>query len=159
MVLARAKRWQVESGPVRHSTACKYGSLPNGRDLFAILITLCFLLQSVFCFRTITPAGVQCPTAPVQTVVVKSQRCCEKSGHVVVRAPKPGDKGFVQCRCAEKKNGQQKSALSTKFDLYASTAKPLTTPLMPPSAYAAVSGEDRYRSVKFPPLILPPASA
>ncbi len=48
-----------------------------------------------------TSAGVQCPTARVQTIRVPVlSKCGCVLGHVE-RAPKPGEKGFKQCRCAE----------------------------------------------------------
>lgn len=57
-----------------------------------------------------TPEGRQCPTAaaPLVRVAIKSACGCV-IGHIE-RAPKPGERGFVQCRCAEKRAAQESSA-------------------------------------------------
>jgi hypothetical protein len=54
------------------------------------------IVFALFCLRTLpapTPAGIHCPTAPVQSVVEDG----------LMRAPLPGEAEFMQCRCAEAK--------------------------------------------------------
>lgn len=75
-----------------------------------LLLALTLLLTLGFGPSIRTEAGHQCPTAPQQTISEAVRNCC---GHVIghrTRALKPGDKGFVQCRCAEKAAVQVKIA-------------------------------------------------
>ena len=51
-----------------------------------------------------SPVGVQCPTAPVQSVLIDG----------IERAPQPGDVDFQPCHCAEKKTAPMKSAIAQK---------------------------------------------
>ena len=57
-----------------------------------------------------TPEGRQCPTAaaPLLRVAIRSACGCV-IGHIE-RAPRPGERGFVQCRCNEKRAAQESSA-------------------------------------------------
>ena len=62
--------------------------------------------------------GVQCPTAPIQTIESPVYSCCHKLLGYVSRSVQPGDKGFVQCKCAEKKAAQTAVVFSPKVDLW-----------------------------------------
>lgn len=84
------------------------------RSLLVATLVALGLLCATFAGFAVTPRGVQCPTAPVQTVVVRD--CC---GRLVARVPKPGERTFVQCRCAEKKTAPQKAVASgSKVELF-----------------------------------------
>lgn len=69
------------------------------------------MLLLVFPFNIpVTARGIQCPTAAIQKVsVVTLERtpcgCLVK--RVTERAPREGEKGFKQCRCAEKKAAEK----------------------------------------------------
>ena len=77
------------------------GNLSSMRSpLIAILATLGFLCAAFLGNAPTTRAGVQCPTAAVQTMSVRD--CC---GRLTIRAPRPGESGFKQCRCQEKRQG------------------------------------------------------
>ena len=88
--------------------------------VFALVALFGLLVASVFGLRPTTRPGVQCPTAPVQRLVVRD--CC---GRVVSRAPRPGDRVFVQCRCAEKKAASTKATVAQKITFLLSEAEPL----------------------------------
>ena len=90
------------------------------RSLFAALVAVLFFLYSAIPLQA-TQAGVQCPTAAVQTISVAVRDCCGKVTGFTTRAPKPGEQGFVQCRCAEKKTTTQKATLSSKVPLFIAT--------------------------------------
>lgn len=74
--------------------------------LRGVVLAVVFALCSVLYVVPVTPKGIQCPTAPVQSVteVVASK---DSTGKVVEqsikRMPREGEKGFLQCRCAEKR--------------------------------------------------------
>ena len=65
-----------------------------------------------------TPYGKQCPTAYIQSVSTPIYNCCHKLVGYATRDVKPGDKGFLQCRCAEKTDIQLKLALNPAVDLF-----------------------------------------
>lgn len=57
-----------------------------------------------------TPEGRLCPTARPATIrVAVLSPCGCVIGHVE-RAPRPGEKGFLQCRCGEKRAAQESHA-------------------------------------------------
>ncbi len=64
-----------------------------------------------------SPIGKHCPTAAVQTVAVPVYDCCHKLVSISFRVARPGDKEFLQCRCAEKSSIEHKSIASPKLDL------------------------------------------
>ncbi|MER3496304.1 MAG: hypothetical protein C4320_05575 [Armatimonadota bacterium] len=66
----------------------------EGAQFIALLLLLfgIGLRQSVF----VTPEGVQCPTSAVHTRIEVVRTAC---GCPI----RPGDDGFVQCRCSEKR--------------------------------------------------------
>jgi len=105
--------------------------------LLAVWLFVCAASQT---FPT-TPTGVQCPTAPVQSVSVAIKDCCGKVIGHVTRAPKLGEKGFLQCRCAEKKAPKQDSAATApRFEVF--TSSPVC--LVFPSAIPPVRESFRY---------------
>ena len=85
--------------------------------LVATILSASLATVSSFAGMPCTPAGIQCPTATVQTVTVDVYDCC---GHVIghlTRAPRQGEKGFVQCRCAEKKSQKKDATFSPSLEL------------------------------------------
>lgn len=70
--------------------------------ILAIALGLCSILSSA----PNTPKGVQCPTAPIQSVaqIIFMKDCCGKLlPRTIFRKPREGEAGFLQCLCAEKK--------------------------------------------------------
>ena len=126
------------------------------RSFFAAIVAVLFFLYSAIPLQA-TQAGVQCPTAAVQTISVAVRDCCGKVTGFTTRAPKPGEQGFVQCRCAEKKTTTQKATLSSKVPLFISTEAPI--PQM--TALSLVRVEfaqlDLLSTRSLTPLELPPA--
>lgn len=85
---------------------------------FSILLAICVGWFSATSLVGRTPAGRQCPTAPVQSIHVAVYDCCHRLVGYTTRAVHPGDKEFVQCQCAEKTAAQQKIVLNPKIDLW-----------------------------------------
>ena len=56
-----------------------------------------------------TPKGRACPTAPVAKVRVAVRSVCGCVIGFTERAARPGEKGFVQCRCGERRTAQESS--------------------------------------------------
>ena len=120
----------------------------------AILATLGFLCAALLGFAPPAPTGAQCPTAIVQTVVARD--CC---GRLVRRAPKPGERAFVQCHCAEKKGATVKATFSTKVEFLLARGATVeidapTAAAWLPVAYHASRGE-----WSEPPGLRPPTAA
>ncbi|HVT10996.1 MAG TPA: hypothetical protein VHE55_01910 [Fimbriimonadaceae bacterium] len=86
-------------------------------NLLLVMLACCVAFFSVSP-PPMTPDGKQCPTAPIQTISVPVKSCCGKVLCYEHRAPKPGEAGFVQCRCAEKRASQQRNAMAPKVPLY-----------------------------------------
>lgn len=111
---------------------------------------------TAFQFHPRTPFGVQCPTARVQTVKVAVRNCC---GHIVgykTCAPKPGEKSFVQCRCAEKTAAQHGASLPPKLEPFLSEPARVELPAIQPEPSASVPLRETFASVSFPPSVRPP---
>ncbi|MFI5386049.1 MAG: hypothetical protein ACHQ50_08005 [Fimbriimonadales bacterium] len=127
-----------------------------GQETIAALMAAWVFLFSALQFLPLTPDGVQCPTAPVQTITDAVRDCCGKLVGYSIRAPQPGDPGFVQCRCAEKKSAQHKASVSLRADsfLHEAVQLPRIAALTEPMANHIYSW--RYRSLRFPPSVLPP---
>lgn len=83
----------------------------QGRHGAALAFALLLGWYSAGLMPTPTPYGIQCPTAKVQTVRVPVI-CCNKIKGYVDRAPRPGEAGFRQCRCAEKQSAEHQAAWS-----------------------------------------------
>ena len=130
------------------------GSAAFPLPFVAILATLGLVCATLFGFVPSTPKGIQCPTAPVQAVFVRN--CC---GRLVARAPKPGERAFVQCRCAEKRAAAHDAVAPTKIDFFLATAEPAveTAPLPPVHEVPAFSAI--LCAVAFPPATRPPTPA
>ena len=129
---------------------------PNAFPLpfVAILATLAMVCASLFGFVPATPKGVQCPTAAVQTVTVRT--CC---GRLVTRAPEPGERAFLQCRCAEKKTAAHDSTVPSKLQLYFVAGEPLQFDAPPRPAPTVPAFAATFRSVGFPPIVRPPTAS
>lgn len=82
-----------------------------------LLLAACLLVCSGFQVCLQTPHGIQCPTAPIQKITVTKRDCCGRVVGYETRAPKPGEAGFMQCHCAEKKASQQ-AFLEAKDDSF-----------------------------------------
>src|SRR4029077_19949302 len=70
------------------------------------LVALLFA-ATAFQSLPLTQEGRQCPTAPIQSVLVGLSKPCGCPPVYVRRAPRPGEAGFVQCRCAERQSRSQ----------------------------------------------------
>ena len=109
-----------------------------------------------------TPAGVQCPTAAVQLITAPIKNCC---GHIVgyqTRAPRPGDKQFVQCRCAEKHAPTSTALFGSSlpyFTLLAPESIDLRLPLLPPFAVTIEACSAGIVERPTAPFIPPPSAA
>jgi len=129
------------------------------RQALAIILAVWFLVFSLNVVFPVTPTGVQCPTASIQTVACGQFDCCGNLVGKATRAPRPGEKGFVQCRCAEKRAVQQKLAASPKSQLYLASDLPVA------SAYREISTETfawplaSLRSLNAAPPVRPPDCA
>ncbi len=94
----------------------------RGSNFFAVFMALCVLSLTSLQVCPQTPTGVQCPTAPVQAILkpVKAHCGCVVAFKLV--APKPGDKAFVQCHCAEKKSAERVVFTPPKVDVLVAPA-------------------------------------
>ncbi|MBS1716915.1 MAG: hypothetical protein JSS72_04190 [Armatimonadetes bacterium] len=82
--------------------------------LISVFLALsCALFSSLYGIAP-TAEGVQCPTATVQQITVPIKSTCGCVVGYQTRAPKPGEKGFMQCRCNEKRSEQQATTGSQK---------------------------------------------
>ena len=120
--------------------------------LLAIAALMGFVCAALFGFAPATPRGVQCPTAPVQAVVARD--CC---GRVVRRAPRLGDRAFVQCACAERKAETVKATVGSKLDLLLPSVEPLTVAAIAPVHHTIPRFEVAYASASLVPPTPPPA--
>lgn len=91
--------------------------------IVALLAAVVMACASLVGLMPVTRAGVFCPTAPVQTVVKLERNCC---GKLVIekRAPRPGEREFVQCRCAEKKSAHEATLVASKIVLFFQAGSP-----------------------------------
>ena len=99
-------------------TALRTGSITRAFHWIALLVAVMFLMGSSLRLTPQTRVGVQCPTAPIQSVLVPVKNKC---GCVIAYrsvTPKLGDKAFVQCRCAEKKSADQTVPIPPKSELF-----------------------------------------
>lgn len=99
---------------------------------FLAALACCYLaIGSLARVTGLTPKGVHCPTAPVQEVAVEQGEpgSPEAPQTFQTRKPKPGDPGFVQCQCAEKKAASAEAAKEKS-----SGSEPFTPSLEPPSS-------------------------
>ena len=107
-----------------------------------------------------TPAGIHCPTAPVQAVLTPVKDCCGQIVGYEARTPSAGEKQFMQCRCAEKRTAQQTTSESVSPQI----EMPLTQPfvLRLPELLPEPQAEHRYfarlTTVPSPPFLRPPVS-
>lgn len=136
--------------------------LQGTRQVLALVLTALLLWCSVSRAATATPRGVQCPTAAVQTVVFAKRDCCGKLVGYEARKPKEGEKGFLQCRCAEKKSVPHGSeASSPRVEATFALAAPfaLILPSRLPEALAEDTYLERLAVVPSPPSVRPPQAA
>ena len=127
----------------------------HARGALSVLLAACFLLYSVLPLN-VTRVGLQCPTAPIQKIVVAVKDCCGKVEGLALRAPKPGEKGFLQCNCAEKKSSTQKTAVTSK-----TVPILLVAQRLPDISPLELTGHtfdycDRFQSLDLAPPLLPP---
>jgi len=81
------------------------------RQATALLLALLFAWMTSLSSFAVTPEGVQCPTAAIQEIRSPVKDCCDHIVGFLTHKPRPGDKGFMQCRCAEKRSSQQQAAV------------------------------------------------
>ena len=124
-----------------------------------LLVVVWFLVCSLSFFQVPTSAGVHCATAQVQTVQREVRDKCGCLVAVKAEKPKPGDKAFVQCRCAEKKTADTTTTASTKFELIVADLPVIDLPgaLQTPRRRYEYLQPELGRST--PPDTLPPALA
>ena len=132
----------------------RYGA----KAILMICSVMGFVMAAVLPMTT-TTVGVQCPTAPIQTISVPIHDCCGKTVGYTQRKPQLGEKGFMQCQCAEKRTSDQKSQAPKKAELIIENH---TTALI----FEPITGTEplpSYRfqlaSIEFAPLVPPPLSA
>lgn len=131
----------------------------EGWRILAILLTLWLFGCTAFQFHPQTAVGVQCPTATVQTVRVAVKNCCGKIVGYRDQAPKPGQREFVQCRCAEKRSAEHSALLPPKLEPFFLPELRWTTPAPPLEPLTAYEYRAAYRSLSFPPAVRPPVVA
>lgn len=133
------------------------------RQLLALVLTALLVWCSVSRAATVTPRGVQCPTAAVQTVLVAKRDCCDRIVGYEVRKPKEGEKGFLQCQCAEKKAAQHGAAEAPAPRVEALFAFESPLALALPSRLPEALASDTYVAcltvVSTPPAVRPPQAA
>lgn len=133
------------------------------RQILALVLTALLLWCSVSRAATVTPRGVQCPTAAVQEILVAKRDCCDRIVGYEVRKPREGEKGFKQCQCAEKKVAQHGAAevpaprVEAMFAIAAPLA--LSLPSRLPEALAEDTYLERLTVVPSPPSVRPPQAA
>lgn len=111
---------------------------------------------TAFQFHPRTPWGVQCPTAKIQVVEIAVRNCCGKVIGLRSVVPLPGDRSFVQCRCAEKKTAQQQASLPPRLELFASIVFRLELPTPLAKPFVAHPYLVHRYTVSVPPLVRPP---
>jgi len=127
-----------------------------GTDVYSVLLALLFFVCVGSPFSSRTEDGVQCPTAPVQTVMKAIKSPCGCVIGYRVSAPKPGDKGFVQCRCAEKKSAERTVWRAPKNEALPMSVASVDVPFAPCFAFDFVGVESGFVPVVAAPLIHPP---
>ncbi|GEM_PF-1499898 len=148
---------------MRRASVWLRNPLPGTRQILALVLTALLLWCSVSRAATVTPRGVQCPTATVQSVVVAKRDCCDRIVGYEVRKPKEGEQGFLQCRCAEKKaapHGAAEIPVPRVEALFAAEAPlALALPGRLPEVLAADTYLARLTVVPTPPFVRPPQGA
>ena len=107
-----------------------------------------------------TPLGIHCPTASVQSVTVPVKSCCGQGVGYASRKPMPGEHGFVQCRCAEKRAGQQQANTGSgtpHFELFVSEPFTIVVPERTPEAVVRSAATAATVAVAIEPLVPPPS--
>jgi hypothetical protein len=137
----------------------KRAGIPNRGRILAILLALWLFGCTAFQYQPATPFGVQCPTAPVQTVTVAVRDCCGKIVGLRRVAPAPGQREFVQCRCAEKAKAEHDSLLPPKLEPFFTPEFAYQVPSAPVEPAAEYAYRVSYRSLAFPPSVRPPDAA
>lgn len=130
------------------------------RQILALVLTALLVWGSVSRAASVTPRGVQCPTAAVQSVVVAQRDCCGRIVGYEVRKPKEGERDFLQCRCAEKRNATHSVDATSvpSFHAIPSSFPSLTIPAAPPLPrvthfYAALWADWRSAPPTRPPVL------
>jgi hypothetical protein len=126
-------------------------------------VLACVLALSVAWFSASAYFGLnspdqQCVTAPVQTVAVAQISPC---GHVmgyVERAIRPGDKGFVACKCAAKRSTTQSASGPAAISLYIPTMTRFIVPARVSVHHTHVSPEIEAPTPSLAPPYRPPAA-
>lgn len=119
--------------------------------LAAFGMSCCFLLSQFLSLAVCTPSGVHCPTAPIQAVKVVGKSCCA----VEVRKPKLGEKGFQQCRCAEKSVAKKKASTQST-NLYFVASRTPVYPVALPDGLPSAGLDARWPSALRRQLTPPP---
>jgi len=126
------------------------------KNVFTVLIAVWFFVSAVIPVG-ISQTDVQCPTAEIQSVTFAVRDCCGKLLGFSQRAPKPGDKSFVPCFCAQKKAQAQKAMAPAKAFAFLDVAAPIPIPRVLPNPYFDYSYRDLCGLRRSAPRPLPPA--
>jgi len=135
-------------GRLRRNSEARMGRI----DFFAILMAFLLFGCVGFQFSARTADGVQCPTAPVQAIVKAIKAPCGCLVGYKISKPQPGDRGFVQCRCAEKKSAEHSPTAVPRSEALVVMAPTIEVPL----AIVAPFDVPDFLSVN-PPVSLTPA--
>jgi len=128
-------------------------------DLIAILAAVWFVACAVLQVPPKTPDGVQCPLAPVQVVVKPLKAACGCVVGFKAAKHKPGDRGFVQCRCAEKKSAEHVAWNAPRNEALSALPSALEFPLPIVLTFAPPAARQSEYSLFAPPAFHPPALA
>lgn len=125
-------------------------------NIFGIIVALIFFVATGAKSFQATPTGVQCPTAPVQVTL---RPIISKCGHVVgyeSAKPRPGDKSFVQCHCAEKTSTEKLSSVPPRTELFVCSIEAPAWPVKLVTPRQLASHLFRLDSILRSPLLRPP---
>ena len=132
------------------------GRLHRSAALFlAALLFWCSLALGA----PITPKGVQCPTATVQTILVAKLDCCKRIVGYEVRKIKEGERGFKQCQCAEKRQSASQAQTSPRYEALPPALLTLEIPSRPLFVWTEPAYEKSVPDGSAPPALRPPTLA
>ncbi len=129
----------------------RVGSMDTAVVLFALWLIGCTAFQ----FRAATVLQIQCLTAPIQWIAAKGPDGCNPKG-VQLRHPVPGERGFIQCHCSEKKFAQSAPKMGPRREPFF-VARIDQCVSEPRPAPPRISGNDiNFGSENCPPRLRPP---
>ncbi|CAN5411158.1 hypothetical protein BH11ARM1_BH11ARM1_03180 [soil metagenome] len=127
---------------------------------FAVLLTVCLSWLLSTPGLILAPTNMQCPTSAVQQITIPVRSCCGDIIRFETRAPRPGDKQFMQCHCAEKSAGQQQISherVAFSFTMLGATPVEIVVPPRPASEAILPRPSSAFEDACREPLIPPPS--